>query len=71
MRSLGAPLMFMLRGPDGNVVVVVEDPPSAWAAGCDTRPRSVMSCPHNQAPGLASTIGMTLTDHVRPAGHGG
>jgi catechol 2,3-dioxygenase-like lactoylglutathione lyase family enzyme len=27
MRSPGAPLMFMLRDPDGNVVVVVEAPP--------------------------------------------
>ena len=26
MRSPGAPLMFMLRDPDGNVVVVVEEP---------------------------------------------
>ena len=26
MRSPGAPLMFMLRDPDGNVVVVVEQP---------------------------------------------
>ena len=26
MRSPGAPLMFMLRDPDGNVVVVVEAP---------------------------------------------
>ncbi len=25
----GAPLMFMLRDPDGNVVVVVEEPPVA------------------------------------------
>jgi catechol 2,3-dioxygenase-like lactoylglutathione lyase family enzyme len=29
MRTLGAPLMFMLRDPDGNVVVVVEEPPTA------------------------------------------
>jgi lactoylglutathione lyase len=29
MRTPGAPLMFMLRDPDGNVVVVVETPPSA------------------------------------------
>jgi catechol 2,3-dioxygenase-like lactoylglutathione lyase family enzyme len=29
MRTPGAPLMFMLRDPDGNVVVVVEAPPSA------------------------------------------
>ncbi len=27
MRTPGAPLMFMLRDPDGNVVVVVEQPP--------------------------------------------
>jgi lactoylglutathione lyase len=27
MRSPGAPLMFMLRDPDGNTVVVVEAPP--------------------------------------------
>jgi lactoylglutathione lyase len=26
MRTAGAPLMFMLRDPDGNVVVVVEEP---------------------------------------------
>jgi catechol 2,3-dioxygenase-like lactoylglutathione lyase family enzyme len=26
MRTPGAPLMFMLRDPDGNVVVVVEEP---------------------------------------------
>ncbi len=26
MRTPGAPLMFMLRDPDGNTVVVVEDP---------------------------------------------
>ncbi len=29
MRTPGAPLMFMLRDPDGNVVVVVEEPPVA------------------------------------------
>ncbi len=29
MRMPGAPLMFMLRDPDGNVVVVVETPPAA------------------------------------------
>jgi catechol 2,3-dioxygenase-like lactoylglutathione lyase family enzyme len=29
MRTPGAPLMFMLRDPDGNVVVVVEAPPAA------------------------------------------
>ncbi len=29
MRTPGAPLMFMLRDPDGNVVVVVEKPPGA------------------------------------------
>ena len=29
MRVPGAPLMFMLRDPDGNVVVVVEEPPAA------------------------------------------
>jgi lactoylglutathione lyase len=29
MRTPGAPLMFMLRDPDGNVVVVVEEPPTA------------------------------------------
>lgn len=29
MRTPGAPLMFMLRDPDGNTVVVVERPPSA------------------------------------------
>lgn len=29
MRTPGAPLMFMLRDPDGNVVVVVEKPPDA------------------------------------------
>lgn len=29
MRTPGAPLMFMLRDPDGNVVVVVEEPPAA------------------------------------------
>ena len=28
-RTPGAPLMFMLRDPDGNVVVVVEEPPAA------------------------------------------
>lgn len=28
MRNPGAPLMFMLRDPDGNVVVVVERPPA-------------------------------------------
>ena len=28
MRTPGAPLMFMLRDPDGNVVVVVEEPPA-------------------------------------------
>ena len=28
MRTPGAPLMFMLRDPDGNVVVVVEAPPA-------------------------------------------
>jgi predicted enzyme related to lactoylglutathione lyase len=26
MRSPGAPLMFMLRDPDGNTVVVVDEP---------------------------------------------
>ena len=26
MRTAGAPLMFMLRDPDGNVVVVVQEP---------------------------------------------
>ena len=26
MRTPGAPLMFMLRDPDGNTVVVVEEP---------------------------------------------
>ncbi|HEV2753584.1 MAG TPA: VOC family protein, partial [Solirubrobacteraceae bacterium] len=29
MRTPGAPLLFMLRDPDGNVVVVVEEPPAA------------------------------------------
>ena len=29
MRMPGAPLMFMLRDPDGNTVVVVEAPPAA------------------------------------------
>ena len=29
MRMPGAPLMFMLRDPDGNHVVVVEEPPAA------------------------------------------
>ena len=29
MRTPGAPLLFMLRDPDGNVVVVVEEPPDA------------------------------------------
>jgi lactoylglutathione lyase len=29
MRSPGAPLMFMLRDPDGNHIVVVESPPAA------------------------------------------
>ena len=29
MRTPGAPLMFMLRDPDGNMVVVVEAPPAA------------------------------------------
>lgn len=29
MRNPGAPLMFMLRDPDGNTVVVVEAPPAA------------------------------------------
>ena len=29
MRPPGAPLMFMLRDPDGNHVVVVEEPPAA------------------------------------------
>jgi catechol 2,3-dioxygenase-like lactoylglutathione lyase family enzyme len=29
MRTPGAPLMFMLRDPDGNTVVVVEQPPAA------------------------------------------
>ena len=29
MVTPGAPLMFMLRDPDGNVVVVVEAPPAA------------------------------------------
>jgi catechol 2,3-dioxygenase-like lactoylglutathione lyase family enzyme len=29
MRVPGAPLMFMLRDPDGNTVVVVEAPPAA------------------------------------------
>jgi catechol 2,3-dioxygenase-like lactoylglutathione lyase family enzyme len=29
MRTPGAPLMFMLRDPDGNVIVVVEEPPAA------------------------------------------
>ena len=29
MRTPGAPLMFMLRDPDGNHVVVVEEPPAA------------------------------------------
>ncbi len=29
MRTPGAPLMFMLRDPDGNHVVVVEAPPAA------------------------------------------
>jgi catechol 2,3-dioxygenase-like lactoylglutathione lyase family enzyme len=28
MRTPGAPLMFMLRDPDGNTVVVVEAPPA-------------------------------------------
>lgn len=28
MRNPGAPLMFMLRDPDGNTVVVVEAPPA-------------------------------------------
>jgi catechol 2,3-dioxygenase-like lactoylglutathione lyase family enzyme len=28
-RTPGAPLMFMLRDPDANVVVVVEEPPAA------------------------------------------
>ncbi|HEV7493363.1 VOC family protein [Baekduia sp.] len=29
MQTPGAPLMFMLRDPDGNTVVVVEAPPAA------------------------------------------
>lgn len=29
MRTPGAPLLFMLRDPDGNVVVVVEESPAA------------------------------------------
>ena len=29
MRTPGAPLMFVVRDPDGNVVVVVEEPPAA------------------------------------------
>lgn len=29
MRTPGAPLMFMLRDPDGNTVVVVEEPPAS------------------------------------------
>jgi len=29
MQTPGAPLMFMVRDPDGNVVVVVEAPPEA------------------------------------------
>ena len=29
MQTPGAPLMFMLRDPDGNVVVVVDAPPAA------------------------------------------
>ena len=29
MRTPGAPLMFTVRDPDGNVVVVVEEPPAA------------------------------------------
>jgi len=29
MRTPGAPLMFMLRDPDGNIVVVVEEPSTA------------------------------------------
>jgi lactoylglutathione lyase len=29
MRTPGAPLMFMLRDPDGNTIVVVEEPPAA------------------------------------------
>jgi len=29
MRTPGAPLMFMLRDPDGNMVAVVEPPPAA------------------------------------------
>jgi catechol 2,3-dioxygenase-like lactoylglutathione lyase family enzyme len=29
MRAPGAPLMFMLRDPDGNTVVVVEGPPAS------------------------------------------
>jgi len=29
MRGPGAPLMFMLRDPDGNVIFVVEEPPAA------------------------------------------
>ena len=29
MRIPGAPLMFMLRDPDGNSVAVVEEPPSS------------------------------------------
>jgi lactoylglutathione lyase len=29
MRTPGAPLMFMLRDPDGNQIVVVEAPPTA------------------------------------------
>jgi hypothetical protein len=28
MRTLGAPLVFMLRDPDGNVIFVVEEPPA-------------------------------------------
>ncbi len=28
-RVPGAPLMFMLRDPDGNTIVVVEEPPTA------------------------------------------
>ena len=29
MRTPGAPLLFMLRDPDGNTVVIVEEPPAA------------------------------------------
>jgi hypothetical protein len=55
MRTPGAPLMFMLRDPDGNAVVVVEAPITAYDI------IGAMADPIVRTPRLEAAM-----DHIRP-----